>query len=171
MLKNAEPSRQVIREDQTPRRGVREDVIAGLAVIAIGSTFLVNSESGYDWVFPVSISYLFLGFGVWFVVRGLLGIGSVRVRMPSLVAPGPARDVLFFMLLAIAYGMLLSTVGFWPMTFLALLTGPLYLTGMKTLKRDLLSIGAVALGFCVVGYIIFEIIFYIPLPRGALLPL
>ena len=74
-------------------------------------------------------------------------------------------DVLAFLLIAVVYLIVMSSIGFWLSSFLMLSSVSLYLTRNKTRHNVTLAI-VVPLASCVVAYVVFIKIFYVPVPQG-----
>ncbi len=72
-------------------------------------------------------------------------------------------DVLTFLAIALVYLLVMYGLGFWLASFLMLSLVSLYLTKNKTRHNVALAI-VTPLAACVVAYVVFEHVFYVPLP-------
>ena len=74
-------------------------------------------------------------------------------------------DVFVFLVIVLAYMFTMFHLGFWLSSFLMLALGSLYLTLDKTRRNIGLALLA-PLATCVVAYLIFTHVFYVPFPEG-----
>jgi hypothetical protein len=151
------------------RRQIPADVVAGLAMIGIAAVFRLKSgDEKLDWIFPIVLSYILGGLGILLVVRGLLGHGA-RVSAVPPVLRGQGLDVAVFIGLIVVYVTLLSTVGFWVMSVLAITVAAVFLDPDRSMRRLALAV-AVAIAVCVAGWLLLTRVFYVPFPPADWLP-
>jgi hypothetical protein len=153
------------------------DVAAGVIACAIASFFYAFSgEDLRDWIWPRSLAQ-FLGVaGILLVLRGLSPAGRTRsvpilpraLRGRAALRRGDS-DVLLFALFVVAYAGLMNLLGFWLLTFIVVAFGSMALDLEPTRRKRVVSVIS-ALAVTVVGYIIFEIVFYVPFPGTPGLP-
>jgi hypothetical protein len=95
-------------------------------------------------------------------------------RVPDIIRVAPEDraifiDVIVFCAIVLAYMFVIRGLGFWLSSFLMLSLTSLYLTLDKTRHNVGLAI-VVPLATCVVAYVVFEHVFYVPLPQATWLP-
>ena len=76
-----------------------------------------------------------------------------------------ALDVFTFLLIALGYLLVMYGLGFWLSSFLMLSLVSIYLTQDKTRHSLGLAI-VVPLASCVVAYVVFQHVFYVPVPEA-----
>lgn len=156
-------------EQGLPERTVSVDLLGGLALLAIAGVFLLASGEGrMDWLMPVSLSYVLLLIGLYLLTRGLLGRGERTFLVPG-VLRGRGIDVAVFVAMSVVYVVLAPTVGFWVMSALMIIVSSLYLAPQRN-RRLILTSVLVAVGICVVFYLLMLHVFYVPLPASGWLP-
>jgi hypothetical protein len=74
-------------------------------------------------------------------------------------------DVVMFCAIVLAYMFVMYGFGFWISSFLMLSLASIYLTLDKTLRNIGLAI-VVPLAACLVAYVVFLHVFYVPLPEA-----
>jgi hypothetical protein len=159
--------------DRKVRSGVERlkdrDLLSALALFVIGAISL--SEAGTDsrnWMFPRLATYVILAVAVVLLARVV--IGAIMQRAPDLI-PWTSEDrrvlvdLLVFGATVVGYVFVMYGLGFWLASFLMLLLTSLYLTLEKTRKNLILAV-VVPLAACVVAYVVFLHVFYVPLPKA-----
>lgn len=108
--------------------------------------------------------------GIALAVRGLARKGrqrTVPIIPAALRGRGALRrgdaDVVLFAVAAVAYVALMNVVGFWLLTFLVVAAAANLLDPEPTRRKHIIGVVA-ALVLAVCGYVLFEIIFYVPFP-------
>ena len=94
----------------------------------------------------------------------------ISERAPDIIPSSPEDrvvlvDLLVFGAIVLGYVFVMYGLGFWLASFLMLSLTSLYLTLEKT-RRNLILAVAVPLAACVVAYIVFLHVFYVPLPEA-----
>jgi len=145
------------------------NLLTALILLGISVVFAVDSSAdAKDWIFPRLVNYLILG------IAALLLIGVVFAAVMKAPADaleirsedrGVQFDVLMFLLIVLGYMLLMYGLGFWLSSFLMLAAASIYLTADRTLKNMALAI-LVPIAFCVIAYVVFRHIFYVPLPEA-----
>lgn len=164
-------------EDLETGLRVPSDLLGGATMVAFGAFFLVNSgEDMRDWIWPRSLSLLLIVLGIALAVRGLARNGR---RSTVRVVPGALRgrealhrgdsDVLLFAVAVVAFVALMNIVGFWLLTFLMVSAATNLLDPEPTRRKRIMGVLA-ALAVAVGGYVLFEIIFYVPFPNTPGMP-
>lgn len=149
------------------------DFLSALVLLVIGGVIWGDSGADVkDWIFPLLAAYLALGIGVFLLARVLLG--GLLNRAPDLIEGlGEHRhvviDLLVFGLVVLVYILVMKGLGFWLASFLMVTLTSLYLTLEKTRWKIITAI-LMPLVVCIVAYIVFVHIFYVPLPEAGWLP-
>jgi len=102
------------------------------------------------------------------VVRAVFA--AVMERAPDIISVSAEDrvvwvDVFTFLLIALCYLLVMYGLGFWLSSLLMLSLVSLYLTKDKTRHNVTLAI-VVPLAACVVAYVVFLHVFYVPLPEA-----
>lgn len=163
-------------EDEGGTR-IPRDVVGGVIAIIIGAFFFAFSgEDVRDWIWPRTLAQVLFVLGVILTVRGLLPAGrqSTFPLVPRALRGRAAlsrgdSDVLLFALGIVAYVALSPLIGFWLVTFLTVVTAAIALDLERTRRKRIRAV-LVALALTVVGYVLFEIVFYVPFPGTPGLP-
>lgn len=150
------------------------DVIAALVLLVIGAVSL--SQAGADpmnWAFPLLATYFILFAAAVLVVRAV--VTAVAERAPDIVHMSAqdrivALDVFWFLLISLGYLLVIYGLGFWLASFLMLSLTSVYLTLDKT-RHSLGLAVVVPLATCVVAYVVFQHVFYVPVPQATWWPL
>ena len=150
------------------------DLLSALVLFFIGAVSL--SEAGTDarnWIFPRLATYLILAIAVVLVARVVFA--AVMKRVPDIIRWDPQDrpifiDVAVFCAIVLAYMFVMRGLGFWLSSFLMLSAASIYLTLDKTRHNVGLAI-VVPLATCVVAYVLFMHVFYVPLPAATWWPL
>jgi hypothetical protein len=145
------------------------DLLSALVLFFIGAVSL--SQAGTDprnWIFPRLATYVILAIAVVLLARVI--IGAVMERAPDMIPWSSedrvvAIDLLVFAAIVLGYVFVMYGLGFWLASFLMLLLTSIYLTVEKT-RRNLVLAVVVPLAACVVAYIVFLHVFYVPLPEA-----
>ena len=143
------------------------DLLAGVILFAIGVIAWVNAGSDMmNWAFPLLATYFVLFAGAFLVARALFAVvtGSVLdVIGVSAEDRVVWLDILTFLAIALCYLLVMYGLGFWLASFVMLTLVSLYLTQNKTRHNVALAI-ITPLAACIVAYVVFEQVFYVPLP-------
>jgi hypothetical protein len=148
---------------------VDRDFLAAIALFAVGAVSL--SAEGNDlmnWVFPRLATYVVLASAV--ILLFVVVFASAVKHAPDLIQMTSedwivARNVFVFFLVVLAYLFVMYGLGFWLSSFLMLVLTSVYLTQDKT-PRNLGLAVIVPLGICIVAYVVFQDIFYVPVPEA-----
>ncbi len=155
------------------QRLMDRDLLTALVLFGIGAVFLSNTGDGpKDWIFPLLSTYLILGIAVALLARVVLA--AVLKRAPDIVDGFRENriaiiDLLVFCAIVLAYIFVLYGIGFWLSSFLMLSLTSIYLTQDKT-RRNLVMAIIVSLAACILAYLIFLRVFYVPLPEATWWP-
>ena len=170
MTASPSPTESHASEAQTAAgRQVRVELVAGLVSIAVAAFFLIGAGSGrLDWIFPDTLAITLGGIGVALAVRGLLGYGDLMPLVPPILR-GAGKDVALFILIAVAYAVLVRPLGFWPVSGLMIFGTALYLTDRRD-RRAVVVAAVIAVAVCVVAFLLLERVFYVPYPKVRWLP-
>jgi hypothetical protein len=143
------------------------DLLAGLILFIIGLIAFANAGSDMmNWAFPLLATYFTLFAGAVLIVSALFAAVSERpLDVISLSAEDRVvwLDVFTFLVIATVYLLVMYGLGFWLSSFLMLSLVSLYLTKDKTRHNVALAIGT-SVAACIVAYLVFEQVFYVPLP-------
>ena len=125
-----------------------------------------------NWAFPLLATYFILFAAAALVVRAVFA--AVAGRAPDIISIGAEDrtvwlDVSTFFVIALVYLLVLYGLGFWLSSFLMLSLVSIYLTRDKTRHNMALAI-VVSLATCVVAYVVFLHVFYVPLPEAGWWP-
>jgi lysylphosphatidylglycerol synthetase-like protein (DUF2156 family) len=145
------------------------DLISALVLFSIGAISL--SQEGDDlmnWVFPRLATYVVLAIGVVLLARVVFG--AAIKRLPDTFQWGPedravAIDLVVFCAIVLAYVFVMYGFGFWLSSFLMMSLASIYLTQDKT-RRNIGVAVVASIGTCIVAYIVFLHVFYVPLPEA-----
>ena len=146
------------------------DLLAGLVLFVIGSIALANAGSDLmNWAFPLMAAYFIMFAAALLVGRALFA--AVTERALDVISVSAEDrivwlDVFTFLLIALCYLLVMYGLGFWLSSFIMLTLVSLYLTKDKTRHNVTLAI-VTPLAACVVAYIVFLHVFYVPLPEAS----
>jgi hypothetical protein len=149
------------------------DILTALVLFLIGAVALAKAGSNLmDWVFPLMAAYFIL-FAAAVLVASVV-FAAVAGRVPDIISVSAEDrivwlDVFTFLLIALGYLLVMYGLGFWLSSFLMLSLVSIYLTQRKTRHNVALAI-VVPLATCVVAYIVFLHVFYVPLPTATWWP-
>jgi len=149
------------------------DLLTALLLFCIGAVFWLDSGSDVkDWIFPLLATYLILGVAVILLARVVLG--AVLQHAPDVIDGfrnnrAVVIDLVVFCAIVLVYVLVMKGIGFWLASFLMLTASTVYLTMEKT-RRSLVFAVVVPLVACVVTYLVFLHVFYVPLPEAAWWP-
>lgn len=145
------------------------DLLSALLLFVVGAISL--SEAGTDvrnWIFPRLATYLILAIAA--VLAARVVVAAVTERIPDVIRWAPEDrtvfiDLLVFGAIVLAYMFVMYGLGFWVSSFLMLSLASIYLTLDKTRGNLALAI-VVPLAACVMAYVVFLHVFYVPLPQA-----
>jgi len=155
------------------KRLMDRDLLAGLTFFFIGSVAWANAGSDLmNWAFPLLATYFILFAAAVLVARAVFAI--VTERAADIISIGGEDttvwlDVITFLVIALVYLLVMYGLGFWLSSFLMLSLVSIYLTRDKTRHNIMLAI-VVPLATCVLAYIVFLQVFYVPLPEAGWWP-
>ncbi|MFT5181570.1 MAG: hypothetical protein ACI8S3_001454 [Alphaproteobacteria bacterium] len=155
------------------QRLMDRDLLTALVLFGIGAVSLSSTGDGpKDWIFPLLATYLILGIAVALLARVVLA--AVLKRAPDIVDGFRENrlvviDLLVFCAIVLAYVLVLNGLGFWLSSFLMLTLASIYLTQDKT-RRNLVLAIIVPLVACILAYVIFLRVFYVPMPEATWWP-
>ena len=155
------------------QRLVDRDLLCALVLLFIGGVSLL--EAGTDvrnWIFPRLATYFILAVAVALIARVVFA--AVMKRVPDIIRGShedwtTVIDVAVFFAIVLAYMFVMYGFGFWISSFLMLSLTSIYLTLDKTLRNIGLAI-VVPLVACVLAYVVFLHVFYVPLPEASWWP-
>ncbi len=143
------------------------DLLAGVILFVIGSIAWANAGSDLmNWAFPLMATYFVLFAGAVLVGRAIFA--AVKGRVLDVIGVSAEDrvvwlDILTFLAIALVYLLVMYGLGFWLASFLMLSLVSLYLTKDKTRHNVALAV-ATPLAACIVAYVVFELVFYVPVP-------
>lgn len=155
------------------QRIVDRDVVSALLLFLVGGIFQSQMGTGMeDWIFPQVLTYLIMSIGALLLLRVVLA--ALARRAPDLLRisreeRGMVIDVVVFCVIAVTYMLVVNGLGFWLSSFLMLSLTSLYLTPQKTRRNVTLAI-VVPLVACILAYIVFLHVFYVPVPTATWWP-
>ena len=149
------------------------DILAALVLFFIGSVALAKAGADImNWAFPLMAAYFLMFAAAVLVVSAVFA--AVAKRAPDIFSMSAedrtiALDVFTFLLIALGYLLVMYGLGFWLSSFLMLSLVSIYLTQDKTRHSLGLAI-VVPLASCVVAYVVFQHVFYVPVPEASWWP-
>jgi hypothetical protein len=150
------------------------DVLAALMLFFVGSVALAKAGADVmNWAFPLMATYFILFAAAVLVVSAVAAAVSGRaldIIGMSAEDRTVVLDVFVFLLIALGYLLVMYGLGFWLASFLMLLLASIYLTQNKTGHNLRLAV-IVPLAICVVAYVVFQHVFYVPVPEATWWPL
>jgi uncharacterized membrane protein YfcA len=155
------------------QRIVDRDVVSALLLFLVGGIFQSQMGTGMeDWIFPQVLTYLIISIGALLLLRVVLA--ALARRAPDLLRisreeRGMVIDVVVFCVIAVTYMLVVNGLGFWLSSFLMLSLTSLYLSPQKTRRNVTLAI-VVPLVACILAYIVFLHVFYVPVPTATWWP-
>ena len=145
------------------------DLLAALVLFFIGAVSLAKSgDDLMNWAFPRLATYFILFFAAVLVVRVVFS--AVAENAPNIISMSAedrivALNVFTFLLIALGYLLVMYSLGFWLASFLMLSLTSIYLTVDKTPRTIGIAV-VVSLATCVVAYVVFQHVFYVPVPKA-----
>jgi len=149
------------------------DFLTAVVLFVIGAIFLSDGgEDIKDWAFPLLATYVVLVGAVFFAAKFLFA--TMRGRVADLIEFDAdhklaAKDVFIFLVVVLIYMSLMRTIGFWPTSVVMLLVLSIYLTLEKT-RQNMTSAILAPIITCIIAYLIFTYVFYVPFPPGTIWP-
>jgi len=145
------------------------DLLSALVLFFIAAVSL--SQAGTDprnWIFPRLATYVILAIAAALLARVV--IAAIMERVPDIIPPAREDrviliDLVVFCAIVLGYVFVMYGLGFWLASFLMLSLTSLYLTLEKTRRKLVLAL-VVPLAACVVAYVVFLHVFYVPLPEA-----
>lgn len=149
------------------------DILAALVLFVIGSIALADAGSDLmNWAFPLMAAYFIMFAAAVLVVSAVFAPVAKRARDIISVSAQDRivwLDVFTFLLIALGYLLVMYGLGFWLSSFLMLSLVSIKLTHDRTRHNVALAI-VVPLATCVVAYVVFIHVFYVPLPEAGWWP-
>ncbi|MFP6710488.1 MAG: tripartite tricarboxylate transporter TctB family protein [Rhodospirillales bacterium] len=155
------------------QRLLDRDLLTALVLFCIVAVFWADpSVDVKDWIFPVMAVYLLLGIAVALVARVVFQ--AFMKRLPDIINLAPEFrnsfiDVSVFFLIVLVYMFVMYGLGFWLSSLLMLSLTSIYLTLDKTRRNIRLAL-IVPLATCVIAYLVFTHVFYVPFPEASWWP-
>ena len=149
------------------QRLMDRDLLSALVLFLIGAVALGNAGTDpMNWAFPLLAAYFIMFAAALLAARAVFA--AVVKRAPDVISISAddktvCLDVFAFLVIALVYLLVLYGLGFWLASFLMLSLVSIYLTRDRTRRNIGLAI-VVPLATCVVAYIVFLHVFYVPLP-------
>jgi hypothetical protein len=156
------------------QRLMDRDLLAALVLFGIGAVALANAGADpMNWAFPLLAAYFIMFAAALLVARVVFA--AVAKRAPDIIRISADDrivwlDVFTFLLIALCYLLVLYGLGFWLASFLMLAVASTWLTLNRTPRTIGIAVGA-SLATCVVAYIVFQHVFYVPVPESTWWPL
>ena len=146
------------------------ELITGLVIVALGLLVVVDSHRvGADWgsdgpqsgYFPNIIGWLLAGSGAWVAVTTILQWRKLAAQV--FVSYADLKPVLTMLLPTIGYVVLIAFLGIY-------VASALYIAGFMIFqgKYKILPAAAVSISVPLAIFVLFEIWFLVPLPKGPL---
>jgi hypothetical protein len=155
------------------QRLLDRDLLTAFALFVVGGIAVTSADSDVkNWIFPLLAAYLLLGIAAALVVRVVFA--AIKNKVPDVVwlaeEDRPAFvDVLLFFLIVLGYMFVMHGLGFWLASFIMLTLTTLWLTQDRTRRNIRLAL-VVPLCTCIVAYVIFLHLFYVPFPKATWWP-
>jgi hypothetical protein len=145
------------------------DLLSALVLFFIGAVSL--SQAGSDprnWIFPLLATYVVLAIATALLAR--VAIAAAMKHRPDVIPRASDNrvvliDLVVFCAIVLGYVLVMYGLGFWLASFLMLSSVSVYLTLEKTRRNVGLAI-LVPFAACVVAYVVFLHVFYVPLPEA-----
>jgi Tripartite tricarboxylate transporter TctB family len=150
------------------------DLLAALVLFAIGAVALANAGADpMNWAFPLLAAWFIMFAAALLLVRAVYAM--VTRRAPDIISVRAEDrfvwlDVFTFLLIALGYLLVMFGLGFWLASFLMLALASVWLTPDRT-RHNLGLAVVVPLATCVVAYVVFQHVFYVPVPQAHWWPL
>ncbi len=154
-------------------RLIDRNLLTALVLCCIGVVFWADPGANIkDWIFPLMAVYLLLGIAVSLVV--CVVFQAFMKRLPDIIDLAPEYrnsfiDVPVFSLIVLAYMFVMYGLGFWLSSLIMLSLTSIYLTLDKTRRNIRLAL-IVPLATCVIAYLVFTYVFYVPFPEASWWP-
>jgi len=143
------------------------DFLTALVLFGVSALFAVGSSSDpKDWAFPLLANYVTLGIAIVFLVRAIYAtiahkvIDAIQITVEDRAA---FLNVFIFLVIVLAYMFVMFGLGFWLSSLLMLVLASVYLTVEKT-RRNLMLAIVVPIAICIIAFLIFTHVFYVPFP-------
>lgn len=153
-----------VPDEPSPGRSFT-DLGAGLALLVIAAVAASGLGKGtQDWLFPQALTCLLAAVGAVLILRWL--VLRPRRRGADAAAEdsrGTRTDVLVTVGVIVVYALVIPLIGFWISSFLMLVGLCLYISDRRSVRSAAVIVG-VSVAVCVVTYLVFEQIFYVPVP-------
>lgn len=145
------------------------DFLSALVLFAVGIVSL--SEAGDDvrnWIFPLLATYLIIAIGAALAIKAI--VTFVRNNPLDLFEwqsedSTTLIDLLVFGVIVLGYILVMYGLGFWLASFIMLTVSSIYMTVEKSPRNLILAVVVPALA-CIVAYVVFLHVFYVPLPEA-----
>lgn len=145
------------------------DFLSALVLFAVGIVSL--SEAGDDvrnWIFPLLATYLIIAIGAALAIKAI--VTFVRNNPLDLFEwqsedSTTLIDLLVFGVIVLGYILVMYGLGFWLASFIMLTVSSIYMTVERSPRNLILAVVVPALA-CIVAYVVFLHVFYVPLPEA-----
>jgi len=151
------------------KRLADRDLLTSLMLFGVSALFSVGSSSDpKDWAFPLLANYVTLGIAIAFLAKFIFSVAMKH--LPDLIQMTAndrlsTLDVIVFMVIVLVYLFTMFGLGFWPSSLIMLILASVYLTQERTTRNIRLAI-IVPICICIVAYLIFTQVFYVPFPEA-----
>jgi hypothetical protein len=151
------------------KRLVDRDLLTAFALSLVGGVAVTSAgDDVKNWVFPLLAAYLLLSIAAALVVRVILA--AIRKNVPDIVWLAEKDraafvDVFVFFSIVLGYMFVMHGLGFWLASFIMLSLTSLWLTQDRTRRNIRLAL-VVPLCTCIVAYLVFLHLFYVPFPKA-----
>ncbi|MEK9677714.1 MAG: tripartite tricarboxylate transporter TctB family protein [Rhodospirillaceae bacterium] len=149
------------------------DFLTALVLLVIGLIFSSDGgDDNKDWAFPLLATYVVFAAAVAFFAK--FAFNAMSGRFADLIdfdedRKLAAKDVFVFLVVVLIYMSIMRTIGFWPTSVVMLLVLSVYLTLEKT-RQNMTSAILAPIATCIIAYLIFTHVFYVPFPLGTIWP-
>ncbi len=149
------------------------DLLNALVLLVIGVIFSSDGgDDNKDWAFPLLSTYVVFAGAVAFFAKFVFNAMSGRIADLLNFDEDhklAAKDVFVFLVVVLIYMSVMRAIGFWPTSVVMLLVLSTYLTLEKT-RRNMTSAILAPICTCIIAYLIFTHVFYVPFPPGTIWP-
>jgi hypothetical protein len=155
------------------QRLIDRDFLTALVLFLVGWLAVSSADNDVkNWVFPLLAAYLLLGIAAALIVRVVFA--AIKNKVPDIVRLAqedrPAFiDVSVFFLIVLGYMFVMHGLGFWLASWIMLSLTSLWLTQDRTRRNIRLAL-VVPLATCIVAYVVFLHLFYVPFPKATWWP-
>ncbi len=151
------------------KRLLDRDLLTALALFLVGGVAVTSAgDDVKNWVFPLLAAYLLLSIAAALVARVIFA--AIRKNVSDIVwlaekDKAAFVDVSVFFLIVLGYMFVMHGLGFWLASFIMLSFTSVWLTQDRTRRNIRLAL-VVPLCTCIVAYLVFLHLFYVPFPKA-----